>query len=140
MKDYLIDNKFLYNIEYKFVKFFRLLTKIIILLYIIGFIRGKPTLINKINIIMKILIGLFLVYRFNGHRSDRIKFTDLDREACYLAGTFLLIISFGDIMNKYLDLIHSKIYPYTHPIISKIKKILYIHDDEDEDKIKHEEN
>jgi hypothetical protein len=40
------------------------------------------------------------MYRFNDFRKN-VKFTELDRKVCFLAGTYLLLFSFADLINDY---------------------------------------
>ncbi len=124
MKDILIDNKFIYNIELKFIKFFSIITQIIVFLFIIGFFQEKPKEFLVINSIVKILISFFLIYRFNKYRKN-VKFTELDRKVIYSSALYIIIISFADILNKYIEIIRKYIYKFTKPIVIKIKKIIY---------------
>jgi hypothetical protein len=102
MKDILIDNKNIYNFEYNFLKIFSLVTKLTLLLFIFGIIQESNTLIIKMNFIVKICLGLFLMYRFNSYRKYKIKFTELDRKVAYSAGLYILLISFVDYTSKYI--------------------------------------
>jgi hypothetical protein len=124
MKDILVDNKFIYNLELKFIKIFSIITQIIVFLFIIGFFQEKPTEFLVINSFVKILISFFLIYRFNNYRKN-IKFTELDRKVIYSAALYIIIISFADILNKYIEIIRTYIYKFTKPIVTKIKEIIY---------------
>ena len=97
MPDVLIDNKDFYNSASIFVKYFSLISKTVMVLFIIGFFSGKPESFLFANFIVKVLIALFLIYRFNSYRIYKIKFTELDRKLCYSAGLYILLISFVDI-------------------------------------------
>lgn len=124
MKDILVDNKFIYNLELKFINFFSIITYLIIFLFLIGFFEEKPREFLVINSIVKILISFFLIYRFNDYRKH-IKFTELDRKVIYSSALYIIIISFADILNKYADIIRTYIYKFTKPIVIKIKEIIY---------------
>jgi hypothetical protein len=124
MKDILIDNKYIYNLELKFIKIFSIITQIIVFLFIIGFFQEKPKEFLVINSIVKILISFFLIYRFNRYRKN-IKFTELDRKVIYSSALYIIIISFADILNKYIEIIRTYIYKFTKPIIIKIKEMIY---------------
>lgn len=125
MSDILIDNKNFYNFELKFLTFFSFITKLTVILFIIGFFQQKPTFIIQFNFIVKIILAIFLMYRFNNYRKDKITFTELDRKVCYSAGLYIILISFFDLINHYTDYIRNNIIlPYTIPIIQKLKKTL----------------
>jgi hypothetical protein len=122
MSDILVDNKFFYNLSYYFIHYFGILTKIITILFIIGFFTNKPSIFLSINFIVKVCISLFLIYRFNKYRKNKVIFTELDRKICYSAGIYILFVSFLDVIQSYTDQIRILIQPYTLPVIEKIKK------------------
>ena len=127
-KDILVDNKYIYNLEYNFIHYFGLVTKISFICFFIGILNSKVEIILQIAFVVKLLIGLFLIYRFNHWRSEKVQFTDLDRKAAYSAGTFILAISFSDILLQYTDEIRSFILPYAKPIIENTPIINKIND------------
>jgi hypothetical protein len=131
MKDILIDNKFIYNLEINFIKIFSIITKIILFLFIIGIFEEKPRNFIVINSIVKIMISLFLIYRFNKYRK-KIIFTELDRKVIYSSALYIIIISFADIFQKFIHKIRSIIKDCIKYFISKINEIFY--------KTKNEEN
>jgi len=125
MGDILIDNKNFYNFEINFLNFFSLITKVTFVLFIIGFFQTKNQYINEFNFIVKIILALFLIYRFNKYRKHKIEFTELDRKVCFSAGVYIILISFFDLINNYIDTIRENlIIPITQPIIAKFRKIL----------------
>jgi hypothetical protein len=125
MSDILIDNKNLYNFEVNFLKYFSFITKFTVILFIVGFFQSKPTYIIQINFVVKIILALFLIYRFNSYRKHKIEFTELDRKVCYSAGIYIILISFVDLINNYTDYIRSNIVlPITEPIIQRFKNSL----------------
>jgi hypothetical protein len=103
MPDYLIDNKKLYNFQYYTLKYFSILFKIALVLYITGFLSYKPPFIIELNFLLKIILAIFLIYRFNSHRKKLIHFTELDRKICFSSGLYILLISFADIINIYTE-------------------------------------
>ena len=123
MSDLLVDNKTIYNLEYNFITAFSYITKISLVLFMVGIFQSKPSYLIEINFFIKILIALFLIYRFNSHRTQKIVFTELDRKVVYSAGTYILLISFIDISEKYMEIIRSYITPHTLPVINYFKKI-----------------
>jgi len=125
MSDILIDNKEFYNFEVKFLTFFSFITKLSVVLFIVGFFQSKPTYIVQFNFVVKVILALFLIYRFNNYRKHKIEFTELDRKVCYSAGIYIILISFFDLINHYLDAIRNNfILPITTPIIQNIKTSL----------------
>jgi hypothetical protein len=122
MSDILIDNKNLYNFEVKFLEYFSLITKLTVILFIIGFFQSKLTFIIQFNFVVKVILALFLIYRFNNYRKKKIEFTELDRKVCYSAGIYIIIISFVDLINHYTNYIRETIIlPITTPIIQQFK-------------------
>ena len=103
-----------------------LITKVVIFLFIIGFFQDKPIAYVEFNSILKIVLGVFLIYRFNKYRKEKIKFTELDRKVCYSVGLYIIVISFIDILNKYVDQFREIIKPYTMPIVNYVKYIINI--------------
>jgi hypothetical protein len=125
MSDVLVDNKKLYEFELKFITFLSIINLISITLFIIGFFQVQPNLILKFNIFFKIILALFLIYRFNDYRKQPIRFTELDRKICFSTGVFIIIISFIDIITYNIDFIRKNyILPYTEPVLNYSKKIL----------------
>jgi len=122
MSDILIDNKNLYNFEVKFLEYFSLITKLTVILFIIGFFQSKLTFIIQFNFVVKVILALFLIYRFNNYRKKKIEFTELDRKVCYSTGIYIIIISFVDLINHYTNYIRETIIlPITTPIIQQFK-------------------
>ena len=121
MPDILVDNKNIYHLELRFITVFSWISKIILVLYIIGFFQVKPAQFIKINFVIKVMIALFLIYRFNKYRKQKVQFTELDRKVVYSAGLYILIISFADILNMYTEKIRTIIHPYTNGIVGIMK-------------------
>jgi len=125
MNDILIDNKEFYNFEVKFLDFISIITKVSFVLFIIGFFQSKNDYIIQFNFIVKVILALFLVYRFNNYRKNKIEFTELDRKVCYSSGIYIILVSFFDLINNYIDTIRNNyILPITQPLIEWVKKIL----------------
>ena len=120
-KDVIIDNKRLYKFELYFLKYFSFVTKISIGLILFGFFQKKPDIIMNINFVVKILLGVFLVYRFNNYRTHKITFTELDRKVSYSAGLYILIITFGEYVLHFSKFIKE----YTLPIGNAIKQYIF---------------
>jgi hypothetical protein len=123
MSDILIDNPLFYNILYNFMHYFKWITRIVTLLFIIGVLTDKPSSFLFFNFLIKILLAVFLLYRFNSYRKSKIVFTELDRKICYSAGMYIIIFSFLDVIQVYINELRNMIDPYTIPIINKVKYI-----------------
>ena len=98
MTDFLVDNKHLYNFQYKFLTYFSYLVKISLVLYIVGAFSSKSDIVLQINFFVKLFLGVFLVYRFSSRRIHKVQFTDLDRKIAYSAGFYIIVISFSDFL------------------------------------------
>lgn len=123
MSDILIDNPLFYDILYNFMHYFKWITRIVTLLFIIGVLTDKPSSFLFFNFLIKILLAVFLLYRFNSYRKSKIVFTELDRKICYSAGMYIIIFSFLDVIQVYINELRNIIDPYTIPIINKVKYI-----------------
>lgn len=114
MSDILLDNKNFYNFELKFLTYFSYVTKLTVLLFLIGIFQNKPTILIQFNFVVKVILAIFLIYRFNSYRKHKIEFTELDRKVCYSAGIYIILISFLDIINYYTETIRNNfILPFT---------------------------
>lgn len=122
-KDILIHNKQIYNFEYNFLVVFSFITKLTLFLFILGFINNRPLWLIKFNSIVKVFLGLFLIYRFNKYRKYKIEFTELDRKICYSVGMYIVLISFVDYVSFFTDTIRNYIMLFTKPVIDKIPLI-----------------
>ena len=124
MNDILIDNKYIYNFELNFITYFSFLMKIFFVLFMVGAINNNLQSLMIMNFFIKLLLGCFLVYRFNKYRSKKIILSELDRKIIHSSGLYIIILSFSDIIIAFLDSIRKLILPYTSPMIEKIKKLV----------------
>ena len=109
MTDFLVDNRNVYNFQYNLLRVFSFILKIAFFLYVTGFLSIKPPFLAQINFGLKLLIAIFLIYRFNSHRTYKIRFTELDRKIGHSAGLYILIVSFAEILNQYTELLRNNI-------------------------------
>lgn len=123
MPDVLIDNKHLYNFQIYFLYFFSIVTKSTAILFLIGFFQERPYAIIKTNSIVKFILGLYLIYRFNSYRKHKIEFTDLDRKICYSTGLYIVLLSLGEYILQLSYNVRSRIIVYTLPIIDYVKTL-----------------
>jgi len=124
MSDPLVDNKQIYQMELRFLEIFHWLSIATLFLFFIGFFQTKPTFFVEFNFTVKVLLALFLIYRFNSYRKQKIQFTELDRKVCYSAGTYILMISFIDLINQYSEKVRQMILQITTPIVKTVKSSL----------------
>lgn len=121
MSDIVVDNKKFYNFELKFLTYFSYVTKFTVLLFLIGIFQNKPFILIQFNFVVKVILALFLIYRFNSYRKHKIEFTELDRKVCYSAGIYIILISFLDIINFYTEYIRNNfILPFTKQFMQHI--------------------
>lgn len=126
MPDVLIDNKNIYKFEINFLYYFSIVTKATALLFLIGFFQEKPSIIIKINSVVKFVLGLFLIYRFNRYRKYKVEFTELDRKICYSTGLYIVLLSLGEYILQLSYAIRSRTIIYTNPVVDYVKKQLNI--------------
>ena len=124
MSDILVDNKLIYNLEYYFIRYFFYLVQFTFILFMVGILQEKSVHLLEFNFIVKALLGLFLMYRFNRYRTVKITFTELDRKVIYSSGLYIIVLSFADLLDKYTKIIRSHIIKYTVPVLDYIKKKL----------------
>ena len=81
---------------------FDLITLFIMILFIYGSFNNTPKLFVQINFIIKVAIGCYLIYKFNDFRRvDKI--TLFDQKLCAFAGSYILLVSFADVITVYLN-------------------------------------
>jgi hypothetical protein len=117
MSDFIVDNKTFYTIQYKILTLFSTIFKIVVFLYITGFLNYKPPYLLQINFVLKIIVALFLIYRFNSYRKYQIRFTELDRKIAHSAGLYILVVSFANIINQYTEELRSFVIKYNPTIL-----------------------
>jgi len=75
---------------------------VFIILFIIGFFQTTPTSFITFTFGVKVLMALFLLYRFNPWFKKRMHYTVLDQEIILASALFILITSFTDYINHFL--------------------------------------
>jgi hypothetical protein len=116
---------FPFNISYHdivllFLNKFGLVMKIYLVLFIVGIIHMKPIQFLEANFVIKILLAAFLIYRFNPYFQNNRHFTELDRKISFSAGCFILLITFADFVEYFIQHIRGIITPHTLPWIEPI--------------------
>jgi hypothetical protein len=87
------------------------ITFFIFVLLFLGLIQKEPTYFIEATFFFKVFISLYLIIRFNEFRKN-IKFTELDRKVCFLAGIYLLLFAFADLIQYYIIKIRAILNPY----------------------------
>jgi hypothetical protein len=109
-KDILIDNPTLYAIELGFVRYFGWLMKLVLVLFIFGFLQNRPALLMQMLFVVKLILAVFLIYRFHPYRRHRITFTELDQKVVFSSAIYILLLSFSDVVVYYTDTIRYHIH------------------------------
>jgi len=78
---------------------------IFMLLFLVGFFQATPPAFNTITFVLKVVVALFLLYRFNPYFNRQTTFTRLDRELIVFSAFFILISSFTDFINDFFHTI-----------------------------------
>jgi len=73
-----------------------------ILLFLVGFFQTTPQVFITFTFALKVVMALFLVYRFNPYFNTRKTFTQLDHEIILFSAFFILVSSFTDYVNQLL--------------------------------------
>lgn len=73
-----------------------------LILFIVGFFQTTPAVFITFTFAVKVLMALFLLYRFNPFSNKRMSYTLLDQEIILASALFILISSFTDYINQFL--------------------------------------
>lgn len=73
-----------------------------IILFIVGFFQTPPHAFITFTFVVKVLMAIFLLYRFNPYMNKGFHFTKLDQEIILASAFFVLISSFTDYVNQFL--------------------------------------
>jgi hypothetical protein len=90
----------------------------LVTLIIIGVVT-KPAIYDYVSFFIKLLVSLFLIYKFNDFRHLHV-FTELDKRICFMAGTNLFMITCADLIDNVILNIKIK--------LKKIESTLHIYD------------
>lgn len=115
--DILVDNKSIYKFEYNVLHYFNIVMIAMVGFYLFGITQTESSYILQVNFVLKILIALFLVYRFNRYRY-KINFTELDRRVAHSAGWYILFISFADYLETIKSHLHTFFGKSIQPLLS----------------------
>ena len=99
---------------------FDIITFVMIFIFIYGFVFNSPFVFIQINFIIKVLIAIYLMYKFNDFR-EKIVFTTLDKKICFSAGFYIFVFSFADVINSYFIKLRQILFD-TYTVLNKIEK------------------
>jgi membrane-bound ClpP family serine protease len=114
-KDFIVDIPWLYQAEIIFVDWLGYIAYTVITLYILGIIfsithlKALYTTYMAMNFFVKILLGAYLVYRFNTFRQYKVYVTELDRKVIYSASLYIVIVSFLDLYQPEVNKLLAKL-------------------------------
>lgn len=80
--------KDIHKFQHQFVDGVQYITILLYILIALGLSKFAPQYLTDLQKILKIYVGVFLVYRFNPFRN--IEFTSLDRKVAFDAGILLI--------------------------------------------------
>lgn len=95
----------LYKLDYVYIVLSGIVNTFFVL-YFIGFLKNKNELIEKISILLKLFIGIFLSIKYNPfYKVMDSKFTSFDRNLVFSSGVYIVlinsIVAYNDyVMNK----------------------------------------
>ena len=90
---------------------FDLITLLMVFIFIYGLVYNEPIIFIQINFLIKVIIGIYLMYKFNDFNKHKtIVFTVLDKKICFSAGLYLIVFSFADVINMYLNKIKTIVH------------------------------
>lgn len=70
----------------------------------LGVSTTVPDYLTILRAVIQIYVGIFLVYRFNPFRTDKNKFSELDRRVAYTAGVLITMTTIlGTTLNRYIE-------------------------------------
>jgi len=101
----------MFNAQHFIVDWMGIITFIIFILLFIGIIQKEPTYFTETIFIFKVFISLYLMIRFNDLNKN-IKFSELDRKVCFLAGGYLFLFALADFIQEYSIKIKAFLAPY----------------------------
>ena len=70
--------------------------------FMIGFFWARPPMFAEFMFTVKVVMALFLVYRFNSF-TDYKKFTQFDREIVMFSAGFVLVSSFAEYIDPFVE-------------------------------------
>jgi len=98
-----------FSVEERIVTVFGHISKVYFVLFLFGFLDVQPELLLQINYVLKVLISVYIIYRFNTWRKENVTFTNLDRKLVVSLSVYNLLLSFSDLIFFYIEQIREEI-------------------------------
>ena len=105
------------------IKVLRLISRIswlLLILFLIGYINSPPSVFVTFTFVLKVILSIVLIYRFNSYRKTKVKFTELDRKIVYSCALFILLTSFTEYITYFTERIRDTVTPYTVPLLERL--------------------
>jgi len=64
-------------------------------LIFLGWIQSTPYIFRMASFVVKVLVGLFLVLRFNSFLHEK-PLDSFDKKVCFISGMYILVFTLGD--------------------------------------------
>ena len=80
------------------IDLFNILTFLFTILLLFGLLQAETALFQKISFVVKIVVGVLLLLKFNDYFPSK-EFTIFDRKLCFLAGSFIVAFTIGDVFS-----------------------------------------
>lgn len=100
-----------------FLRWIKYITYLLIFLFVIGAIQQRPVDFIHFLLYIKVVLACYLLYRF----SSVAKYTEFDRKMVYGSAVFILISSFIEYINYFIDEIRKRVTVYTVPLLNHIR-------------------
>ena len=85
------------------IDLFNVVSFLVSILLMLGLLKTRAVLFQKISFVVKLMVGILLLFKFNDFFPQK-QFSILDRKLCFLAGTYIVAFTVGDaIYNKATD-------------------------------------
>lgn len=86
------------------IDLFNTISFLFTILLLFGLLQAQAAVFQKISFLVKIIVGCLLIYKFNDFYPSK-QFTIVDRKICFLAGTYIIAFTLGDIISSYTETI-----------------------------------
>ena len=80
------------------------------ILLFLGWIQSTPYVFKVSGYIVKVCVGLFLVFRFNNFIKDK-PLDQFEKKVCFVSGMYILVFTLG-------EYIHDFVYDSVRPLLS----------------------
>ena len=82
------------------IDLFNVISFIASILLLFGLLGTSAVIFQKISFIVKLVVGVVLLFKFNDFFPQK-QFSILDRKICFLAGTYIVTFTIGDVILAY---------------------------------------